>query len=120
MKSISTIISRCIFTIMVAGIFSSAVAEVKLPRVIASHMVLQRECENPIWGTAAPGEKITVTFAQQDIEATADEKGAWMVRVPARPAGGPYTMKIVGENTSNARRRPAVPMARRSCFCAAS
>jgi sialate O-acetylesterase len=39
---------------------SQAQADVKLPKVIASHMVLQRDRALPIWGWADPGEEVTV------------------------------------------------------------
>jgi len=31
-------------------------AQVTLPRILASHMVIQRDLPVHIWGTAAPGE----------------------------------------------------------------
>ena len=37
-------------------------AQVRLPQLIADHMVLQRDVVNPIWGWAAPAEKITLSF----------------------------------------------------------
>jgi len=60
---------------------SVSVAEVKLPAVIASNMVLQRDMPVPIWGTADAGEKVTVAFAGQTKTATADESGRWIVRL---------------------------------------
>ncbi len=39
---------------------TQATAKVKLPPVLSSHMVLQRDMPLPIWGTATPGEKVTV------------------------------------------------------------
>ena len=37
-------------------------AEVKLASPFTDHMVLQREMKVPVWGTAAPGEKVTINF----------------------------------------------------------
>ena len=45
----------------------------------AHNMVLQRGMKVPVWGTAAAGEKVTVSFAGQTKEATADAKGDWRV-----------------------------------------
>jgi hypothetical protein len=39
----------------------------KLAPIFGDHMVLQREMPVPIWGTAKPGEKITVTFRDQKV-----------------------------------------------------
>lgn len=58
-------------------------AEVKLSKVFTPHMVLQRGMAVPIWGTAAAGEKVKVAFAGQTKTATADDKGAWRVKLDA-------------------------------------
>lgn len=80
--------------LVVLAMAAAAGAEVKLPPVISSHMVLQRDMQVPIWGTAAPNEKVTVKFRDQQKEATADAKGNWMVKLDALKAGGPDTMTI--------------------------
>lgn len=49
-------------------------------------MVLQRDLPAPVWGTAAPGENVTVEFGGQSVNATADADGRWMVELPAAPA----------------------------------
>lgn len=73
-----------------------ATAKVTLPPVLSSHMVLQRDMPLPIWGTAAPGEKVTVSFRGQEKSATADPQGKWLVKLDPLKAGGPDVMKIVG------------------------
>ncbi len=73
----------------------AARAEVKLPPAISDHMVLQRDAAAPIWGTAAPGEQVTVAFAGQTKTATADAKGKWMVKLDPLPVSAePRTMTI--------------------------
>ena len=67
-------------------------AAVKLPPVLSSHMVLQREMPVPIWGTAAPGEKVTVVFRQQRKNAVAGKDGRWAVKLAPLQAGGPDTV----------------------------
>ena len=62
-KLMSRVLATIVLTSWVAAV---AVADVKLPAVISSHMVLQREMSVPIWGTAAPGEKVTVKFRDQE------------------------------------------------------
>ena len=52
-------------------------ADVRLPNVLSNHMVLQRDLQVPVWGWADPGEKITVSFAGQKKQTTADKKGNW-------------------------------------------
>jgi sialate O-acetylesterase len=74
-------------------------AAVKLPPVLSSHMVLQREMPVPIWGTAAPGEKVTVVFRQQRKNAVAGKDGRWAVKLAPLQAGGPDTLTVSGGNT---------------------
>ena len=74
-------------------------ADVKLPSIFGSHMVLQQKQADKVWGWAAPGEKVTVTIADQTKTATADDKGAWSVKLDPLNAGGPLTLTIKGNNT---------------------
>ena len=83
---------------MVAGLVQGAEpgpAKLKLPAVLASHMVLQRDRPVPIWGTAAPGANVTVVFAGQTNSAKADDKGAWRVKLaPMAASDESRTMTI--------------------------
>ena len=63
-------------------------AEVKLPKVIGSHMVLQRDRPLPIWGWADPGEEVTVKLDEATATAKADPQGDWKVVLPAVKADG--------------------------------
>jgi sialate O-acetylesterase len=76
-----------------------AAAAVKLPAVIGDGMVLQRDIKVPIWGTAKPGEKVTVTFGDQKATATTGADGRWMVTLDALKAGGPFEMTVAGSDT---------------------
>lgn len=86
------------FTFTVCSILLLATAlhaEVKLSKVFTPHMVLQRGMAVPVWGTAAPGEKVTVAFAGQSKTATADDKGAWSVKLDSLQASAePRTLTI--------------------------
>ena len=81
-------------------------AEVTLPRVIGSNMVLQRDMEAPIWGWASAGEEVTLTLSAEaegvePVSTTtviADAEGNWQTKLPAMAAGGPYTLRIKGSN----------------------
>jgi len=52
-------------------------ADVSLPSLISDGMVLQAGAKVRIWGKAAPGEKVEVSFAGQKAEAVAGESGSW-------------------------------------------
>ena len=71
-----------LFTAVLA-IMSMAIVEAKVTpaAIFTDHMVLQREMPVPVWGMADAGEKVTVSFAGQTLETTADEKGNWMVKL---------------------------------------
>ncbi len=74
-------------------------AEVKPASLFTDHMVLQQQVPVPVWGTAAPEEKITVTLAGQRKNTVAGADGCWMVRfAPLKAGGGPLEMRIEGSN----------------------
>lgn len=77
----------------------AARADVKLPNVFGSHMVLQRDQKDPVFGWADPGEEITVTIAGQTKSTKANADGAFRVVLDPMPAGGPHTMTVRGKNT---------------------
>jgi len=76
----------------------AAQAQVRLPRLVSSGMVLQREQPVRIWGWAKAGEAVSVTFRGKTYRATASPAGTWRVTLPALPAGGPYEMTIDASN----------------------
>jgi sialate O-acetylesterase len=78
---------------------AGASAEVKLPNLISDHMVLQQGMKVRIWGTAAPGEKVSVAFRDQKIAAEAGPDGQWQVHLEPLKAGGPDEMTVAGSNT---------------------
>jgi len=75
-------------------------ADVKLPAVIDSHMVLQREMPVQVWGWADAGEEVSVTLGENVSKTTADDVGNWSVKLPALKATGKtYSMTVQGKNT---------------------
>ncbi|MDU0372772.1 sialate O-acetylesterase [Hymenobacter endophyticus] len=77
----------------------AAQATVRLPRLVGSHMVLQRNVPLPLWGWAAPGEAVNVTFRGKTIQTTAGPDGRWKLSLPAQQAGGPFELEVKGTNT---------------------
>lgn len=82
-------------TVMPTG----AYGEVSLPAVFSDHMVLQRDAEVPVFGTAAPGEAVTVTFRDQRHQITAGTDGTWRILLHPLAAGGPAELRVAGTNT---------------------
>ncbi len=72
-----------------------AAADVILPRVLDSHMVLQRDIEARLWGKADPDHAISI---QLDGKLVASSRstvaGDWKIAIPKQPAGGPHTIRI--------------------------
>jgi len=85
-----------LFVALCAGLAS---AEVKLPAIIGSNMVLQANKPVPIWGWADVGEKVTVTFGGQTQDAVTDADGKWKVTLQPLQVGEPQKMTVAGKNT---------------------
>ena len=77
---------------------AAARADVRLPTIFSSHLLLQRDVENPLWGTADPDEKLSVKLDDKVIAVQAGADGRWTAKLPATPAGGPH--KIVIEDST--------------------
>lgn len=65
----------------------------QLPSIFSDGMVLQQGARLPIWGWAAPGERIRIVFAGQTVEGTADEHGRW--RVALEPLEATFTAQVL-------------------------
>ena len=64
-------------------------AEVKLADPFADGAVLQRGMRVPVWGTAAPGERVEVSFAGQATNTVAGDDGKWRVDLSPMEAWRP-------------------------------
>ncbi len=88
--------SAALVLVAAGGFTQTARAEVRLPKVFSSHMVLQQEKPLVIWGWAEPNEKVTVTLSTGSQEVQANERGEWKATLPAQKAGGPFTLTVSG------------------------
>jgi sialate O-acetylesterase len=75
-----------------------ALADVKLPSMFTDHAVLQRDMPAPVWGTASPGEEVTVEIAGQSHKTKADDKGDWQVKLDPLKVGEPLKLVVKGNN----------------------
>lgn len=94
------IIISAVFLSFFLAVFTPVRAEVKVASVFGDHMVLQRGRAVPVWGTAGPGEAISVTFGGQELKAKAGGDGKWQIRLVAMEANDqPQEMTVAGEAT---------------------
>jgi sialate O-acetylesterase len=92
---------KALFALFAAvGATLPASADVKLPSIFGSHMVLQRDAPLHLWGTADAGEKIAVKFGGRTFATTAEDDGTWMLGLPTLKADGgkAHTMIVKGNN----------------------
>ena len=74
-------------------------ADVKLPNVIGSGMVLQRDMAVPVWGWAEAGEEVTVSFAGQTKKTKTGDDGKWTVSLdPLKANENGSALTITGKN----------------------
>lgn len=71
-------------------------AEVTLPKILTSHMVVQRDLPVHIWGLAPPGQDVSVTFRGETRSTKAGQLGRWSVYLPPGAAGGPFQLIVAG------------------------
>lgn len=76
-------------------------AEITLPKVIGSGMVLQRESEVAIWGSADPGETVIIScsWIKKNLRVKTDTDGDWLAKLKTGEAGGPHTITLSASNT---------------------
>ncbi|WP_331346203.1 sialate O-acetylesterase [Cellvibrio sp. UBA7661] len=87
-----------LFLLVFFAFFSlNTIADVSLPRLLSDGAILQRDMPLTIWGWADEGENVSVTFAGKTLSAVAKD-GRWSVTFPALKAGGPYELKVNGNN----------------------
>ncbi|WP_281336206.1 sialate O-acetylesterase [Flavobacterium eburneipallidum] len=74
---------KLLLLILVLGIQSATIAQVKLPALVGDNMVLQQNAKVNLWGWAAPNEKISIQLSWQNVpvETTASPEGNWKVAV---------------------------------------
>ena len=91
---------RSLLMILITPVFLYVRADVRLPAVLGSHMVLQQNSDEKIWGWCDPSEKIKINSSWDTISyntiGTSD--GKWILSIKTPSAGGPYTLTINGSN----------------------
>ena len=82
--------------LLMAAAAGAAQAQPRLAPVFTDHAVVQRDRPLTIWGTAAPGEQVSVALGSVVRSSRADPAGGWRVELPPLPAGGPHRLVVTG------------------------
>ena len=71
-------------------------SKIVLSPLFSDNMVLQQDTDAPIWGTATPGKRVTVSCSwTKDIVSTqADAEGRWRAVIRTPKAGGPHAITV--------------------------
>jgi len=69
-------------------------AQVTLPKILSSHMVIQRDLPVHVWGMAAPGQGVAVSFRGETRGTEANALGRWSVYLKPGSAGGPFQLTV--------------------------
>ena len=86
-------------TLLLWVILAPVAAEIKLPAIVSSNMVLQRNTSVVLWGWADPKEKISVSasWLNEPKSTIADDAGNWKIEVTTDDSTEPHTVRIKGE-----------------------
>jgi len=79
-----------------------AQAQLRLPAAIGDHMVLQQNDSVHLWGWDGPGQKISIVGSwepRDTVKTTTPNTTRWSTTLKTPPAGGPFTITIIGSQT---------------------
>ena len=72
----------------------------QLASVFTDHMVIQRDAPVMLFGTAAPGDALSVSIDDVSLTARAGLDGRWWVEFAALQAGGPHTITLEADGAA--------------------
>jgi len=76
-------------------------AQLRLPAIISSGMVLQQNDSVALWGWGSPSETISITtgWNNQEYKATVSNRAKWKILIKTPAAGGPFSILLKGSRT---------------------
>jgi sialate O-acetylesterase len=98
-SSLGSMKRSALLSLFILILISTVSAEIRLPAVFADHMVVQRDRPVHVWGWAAPGESVKVSFRGENATVTADQFGHWSASLKPGAAGGPFELNVSGTNS---------------------
>lgn len=91
---------RCLVIAALLLTSTAAFAAPRLDRAYSDHAVFQRGQLIAVAGMAAPGEALTVLFADQSRSVRADRSGSWVASFPAMASGTGLIIHVRGASGS--------------------
>ena len=97
MKSLVTLVAAFILFFI-----TSVQAKIKLPTIVSSNMVLQRNTTIQIWGWADAKENITIeaSWFNGPLKVKADNEGNWRIEIKTTNSKAPQIITIKGKNSN--------------------
>ena len=91
----------CAATVLLTAILMApAHAELKMSSIFSDHMVLQQKQPIRIWGWTKAGQKVSVEFADQTVDTTANDEGRFDASLEPVDAGGPHSLTVKADETT--------------------
>jgi sialate O-acetylesterase len=89
------------FFFLFLSVSSSSFAQLRLPAVLSSGMVLQQKDSATLWGWSEPGSTVHVTTGWNNVtDSVISTNGAtWKLKVATPAAGGPFDITIRSADT---------------------
>ncbi len=84
---------------LILTICSAAIAEIRLPAIVSSNMVLQRNTTVVLWGWADPNENLTIeaSWLSAALTTKADAQGNWKIDAATNDSRDTHTIRIKGK-----------------------
>jgi sialate O-acetylesterase len=86
----------CFLGLILLAVTSECGAEIRLPAIVSSNMVLQRNTTITIWGWSDPAEKISIqtSWLKETVSFVANSAGDWKVNIQTTGSKSPQTIRI--------------------------
>lgn len=94
-----SLIKICLLLVTVSVLINAQDEILKMPAIFSDNMVLQQNSNVNIWGKSNAGSKITVEGSWgNSVMTETGSDGKWKAQIKTPSAGGPYELKVKGEN----------------------
>ena len=82
------------------GLIPTTQANISMPEIFSSNMILQQKSDIIFWGWAKTGEKVVLKagWTDKEFSVITNNQGKWSLTLPTPSAGGPYEIVLKGNN----------------------